>query len=58
MMKTSLWASKLVFIWLPSKSNNSALKGESLVFIINLGEVGFGYTSTKERLLDNILVLR
>lgn len=56
-METSLWASKLVFIWLPSKSNNSALKGEPLVFIINLDEVGFGYSSTKKRLLDNIQVL-
>ena len=57
MMETSLWSSKLVFIWLPSKSNNSALQGEPLVFIINLDEVGFGYSSTKKRLLDNIQVL-
>lgn len=57
MMETLLWASKLVFIWIPSKSNNSALKGEPLVFIIKLDEVGFGCSTTKKRLLDNIQVL-
>ena len=47
-METLLWASKLVFIWIPSMSNNSALKGEPLVFIIKLDEVGFGCSTTKK----------
>ena len=55
-MKKILTLLTIISSLILNSQNNSLDKEKDT--IINLDEVGFGYTSTKERLFDNILVLR